>query len=78
MAPETRSASSRTDVVNRDDWVAPPEQTIPQPTYAPAAMALGVAFVFFGLVTSYLFCAAGAAIMALSLRSWIGGIVDGD
>ena len=77
MAPETRSSSRAASVANRDDWVAPPQQTIPQPTYAPAAMALGVAFVFFGLVTSYLFCAAGAAVMALSLRSWIGGIADG-
>lgn len=78
MAPETKSSSRASNVVNRDDWVAPPEQTIPQPTYAPAGMALGVAFVFFGLVTSYLFCAAGAAIMAVSLRSWIGGMVNGE
>ena len=68
MAPET----------NREAWVEPPEQKIPLPTYAPAAMALGVAFVFFGLVTSYLFCAAGAAIMALSLRSWIGAMANGE
>jgi hypothetical protein len=74
MAPET---SSRPDLTNRQDWVTPPEQTIPRPTYAPAAMALGVAFVFFGLVTSFLFCAAGAVLMALSLKSWIGGMVDG-
>ena len=68
MAPE----------INRDDWVAPPEQKIPQPTYAPAGMALGVAFVFFGLVTSYFFCAAGAVLIAISLKSWIGAMVDGD
>jgi hypothetical protein len=75
MAPET---TSRSDLTNRQDWVAPPEQTIPRPTYAPAAMALGVAFVFFGLVTSFLFCAAGVVLMALSLKSWIGGMVNGD
>jgi hypothetical protein len=75
MAPET---TSRSDITNRQDWVTPPEQTIPRPTYAPAAMALGVAFVFFGLVTSFLFCAAGLVLMALSLKSWIGGMVNGD
>ena len=74
MAPETTRPSDR----NREDWVSPPEQAIPQPTYAPAAMALGVAFVFFGLVTSYLFCAAGAAIMALSLKNWIGAMANGE
>jgi hypothetical protein len=78
MALETKSPSPASNVANREDWVAPPEQTIPQPTYAPAGMALGVAFVFFGLVTSYLFCAAGAAIMALALKSWIGVMANGD
>jgi hypothetical protein len=78
MAPETKSASSATGAGNRDDWVKPPEQTIPHPTYAPAGMSLGIAFVLFGLVTSYLFCAAGAVLMAISLRSWIGGMVDGE
>jgi hypothetical protein len=68
MAPET----------SRDDWVSPPEQTIPRPTYAPAGMALGVAFVLFGLATSYLFCAVGAGMMALALRSWIGAMANGD
>jgi hypothetical protein len=33
--------------------------------------------VFFGIVTSYLFCAAGGLIMALALKSWIGGMADG-
>ncbi len=81
MAPETKSSSHTavaSSATSRDDWVMPPEQAIPQPTYAPAGMALGVAFVFFGLVTSYLFCAAGAAIMALSLKSWIGGMANGE
>lgn len=62
---------------SRDDWVSPTEQTIPHPTYAPAGLSLGVAFVLFGLVTSYLFCAAGAVLMAVALKSWIGGMVDG-
>jgi hypothetical protein len=68
MAPES----------NRDNWVSPPAQSIPPPTYAPAALALGVAFVFFGIVTSYLFCIAGAVIMGLALKRWIGAMADGD
>jgi hypothetical protein len=63
---------------SREDWVSPPEQTIPHPTYAPAGMSLGIAFVLFGLVTSYLFCAAGAVLMAIALKSWIGGMADGE
>jgi hypothetical protein len=75
----SRDMSSRgSEVTNRDAWALPPAQIIPQPTYAPAAMSLGIAFVFFGLVTSYLFCAAGGLIMVVALRSWIGGMTDGE
>ena len=77
MAPETTSSTRAPMVDNRADWLVPPEQNIPQPTYAPAGMALGVAFVLFGLATSYLFCAAGAVLIAFSLKSWIGGMADG-
>jgi len=38
----------------------------------------GIAFVLFGLATSYLFCAAGAVLMAISLKSWIGGMVNAE
>ena len=41
-------------------------------------MSLGIAFAFFGLVTSYWFCAAGALLMAISLKAWIGGMVNGE
>jgi hypothetical protein len=76
MAPEDKT--STTSSMNRDDWVKPQEQTIPHPTYAPAGLSLGVAFVLFGLVNSYLFCAAGAVLMAIALKSWIGGMANGE
>jgi hypothetical protein len=37
-----------------------------------------VSFVLFGLATSYLFCAAGAVLMAIALKSWIGGMANGE
>lgn len=63
---------------SRDSWVLPPEQNIPKPTYAPAGLALGVAFVLFGIVTSDLFCLAGAVLIAIALKSWIGAMADGN
>jgi hypothetical protein len=64
--------------LSRDNWVLPPEQKIPRPTYAPAGLALGVAFVLFGLITSDLFCLAGAVLIAIALKSWIGAMADGN
>ena len=62
---------------SRENWVAPPEQNIPQPSYAPAGLALGIAFVLFGIITSDMFCLAGAVLMAIALKSWIGAMADG-
>lgn len=70
--------AEQTPIAGREDWTPPPEQRIPHPTYAPATMALGAAFVFFGIVTSWLFCAAGAALIVVSLKSWIGGLANGE
>ena len=78
MAPETVSTSQSTPRDDRANWPTPPEQNIPHPTYSPAGLALGVAFVLFGLATSYLFCTAGALIMGIALRSWIGAMADGE
>ena len=64
--------------MSRDHWVLPPEQNIPKPTYAPAGLALGVAFVLFGIVTSDLFSFAGVVLMAIALRSWRGAMADGN
>jgi len=74
MAPENKPSAT----ISPDDWPKPPEQIIPHPTYAPAGMALGVAFALFGLATSYLFCAAGAVLIAIALKSWIGGMANGE
>jgi len=72
------ASESNRSVLNRDDWATPPEQSIPPPTYAPAGFALGVAFVLFGIITSDLFCLAGAMIIAIALKSWIGAMADGE
>jgi hypothetical protein len=78
MAPESKTSTRAPAADNRADWPAPPAQTIPHPSYAPAGLALGVSFVLFGLATSYLFCAAGAVVMAIALKSWIGGMANGE
>ena len=73
MAPEANRPA-----VNRDDWVTPPEQNIPRPTYAPAGLALGVAFVLFGIATSGLFSVTGAVLIAIALKSWVGAMANGE
>ncbi|GAA4420972.1 MULTISPECIES: hypothetical protein [Bremerella] len=41
------------------------------PTYAPAAMALGVTMLLWGITTMWIMSAAGFAVMVYALWSWI-------
>jgi hypothetical protein len=61
-----------------DQWsTALPEKT-PGSTYAPAFLALGVTFLLFGIVSSYVFSAAGAVLIAWSISKWVGELIRGE
>ncbi len=60
----------------RADWSRPKPDTVPRPTFAPAAMAFGVTLSFFGLITSAVPLAVGCVIVVLALKLWIGEIRD--
>jgi hypothetical protein len=53
-------------------WGAAKPETISRPTYWPAAMALGITLLLWGLVTSPVVLVAGAAVIVVSLVGWIG------
>jgi hypothetical protein len=63
---------------DRDGWSEPMPAHIPRPTYWPAVMALGITFIFFGVVTQWAFTAAGAGMVTLAAAKWIGELLDGD
>jgi hypothetical protein len=50
---------------------------LPQPTYWPAVMALGIAFVAWGLVTTFIISGVGLLLFALALAGWIGDLRHG-
>jgi len=63
---------------SREDWqVALPEK-VPGPTYAPMFLALGIIFLLFGIVSSYVFSAAGLLLMVWSISKWIGELLRGE
>jgi hypothetical protein len=59
-------------------WSAPLPENIPPPTYAPVFLALGITFLLFGVVSSYVFSAAGVALMAVSISKWVGELLHGE
>ncbi len=57
-------------------WNEPKPDVVPTPTAWPAAMALGIALVGWGLVTSLVILAIGLLMSGVSLAGWIGDIRD--
>ena len=57
--------------VPRPEWEPLPTERLPHPTYFPAGLAMGIAFLFWGLITSWVTFVVGLALFAASLAGWI-------
>jgi hypothetical protein len=55
-------------------YSAPKPDVVPRPTSWPAATALGVALVAWGLITSPVVFGVGAVVLVASIVGWIGEI----
>jgi hypothetical protein len=55
----------------RPGWTALPPEKGPEPTYWPAALALGTVLMLWGLVSSLILTAAGLLLMAASAVGWL-------
>ncbi len=49
-------------------------ESMPQPTYAPAAMAMGVTMLAWGVVTHWTMSVAGVALCVWALWDWMSDI----
>ncbi|HTW86578.1 MAG TPA: hypothetical protein VMD75_01105 [Candidatus Binataceae bacterium] len=75
MSEDQTTAGPAAEKVSRENWSVPRPEKIPPPTYWPAMTALGIAFILFGIVTSWAFSATGAVMFVLSVGKWIGELV---
>jgi hypothetical protein len=57
--------------VARPNWEPLPPERLPKPTYFPAGLAMGIAFLFWGLITSWVVVVVGLALFTASLAGWI-------
>ncbi len=57
-----------------EGWELPVPETLPRPTYWPIVMAVGITFVFMGIVTSLAVSGFGLATAAVALAGWIGDL----
>ena len=52
-------------------WQVLPDEPLPHPTYFPAGLAMGVAFLFWGLITTWVVLLVGVALFIAALAGWI-------
>jgi len=52
-------------------WTALPAEPLPRPTVSPAGLALGITFVFWGLISSWVILGLGVGLFIVSLAAWI-------
>lgn len=55
----------------RPGWHPPLPERLPRPTTSPALVALGASFLAWGVVTSWVFSAAGLAMLVAGIGGWI-------
>lgn len=58
----------------RTAWEPLAPVPVARPTYFPAGLAMGTAFVFWGLVTSWVVLLVGVGLFAVMLGGWIAEI----
>jgi hypothetical protein len=49
--------------------------TLPAPTYWPFFLSMGIAFIFWGLLTTWVIISAGILIFIISLTGWINVLI---
>ena len=64
------------DPETKPNWKRLPHERMPQPTYFPAGAAMGVAFFFWGLITSWVVIAVGTGLFTAAFAGWIMDIRD--
>jgi hypothetical protein len=58
-------------------WSVPKPEKLPHPTWVPAALALGIVFLLWGIATTWLISGVGFVLFLLSLAQWIRELWNG-
>ena len=55
-------------------WAPLPHEDLVRPAYFPAGLAMGTAFVFWGVITSWVVFLVGVGLFTAALAGWISEI----
>ncbi len=57
-----------------EEWSAAKPEHLPDPTYAPAGLALAIVFICLGVVTTLIVSLVGLGLFIISLAAWINAL----
>jgi len=63
--------TEQTETSSHSGWEPLPHETLPRPNFFPAGLAMGISFILWGLITSWVILAVGIGLFAASLAGWI-------
>jgi hypothetical protein len=58
----------------RPGWTPCHPEHLPRPTFWPAGIALGITFLFWGILASWVILVVGIALFGVSLAGWISDL----
>ena len=67
----TEDKELNTAIVSEKNWEKARPEILPKPTYWPFFLAMGLAFIFWGLLTTWVVLTAGGLIYITALIGWI-------
>jgi hypothetical protein len=68
----SESARHNNGEPSSEGWSKPHGMHIPEPTYMPVVMAIGIICMLWGIVTTYLITLVGVVFFVISIWGWIG------
>jgi hypothetical protein len=63
--------TDETQTTTHPGWEPLPHETLPRPNFFPAGLAMGITFLLWGLITSWVILAVGIGLFWASLAGWI-------
>jgi hypothetical protein len=72
---QTESTPDREEPQLREGWSRPLPEKVPERTYWPLAMSVGIVFSLWGIVSNYYVSLAGVILFIIATAGWIGDLV---
>ncbi|MVN22516.1 hypothetical protein [Mucilaginibacter arboris] len=64
-------ANQQTKITPEADWEKAKPEVLPKPTYWPFFLVMGLTFMFWGMLTTWVILTAGILIFITALAGWI-------